>query len=1046
MISRSVNVTAATITGVGSYSKRELKQASDARELSRLLGYPSDTSLANTLSAGGLLNCPITVKDVQRAHELLPHIGSLRGKTTTHKSMAYKESESTLTVERELTMSVDIMFVNRRAFLISLTKPLGYTLVHDLGTNVGARSKSSIRRALNEQIASYKAQRFQIKTLLTDGEGAIASLKSELNANGIVVNPSGPGQHVPDIERKIREVKERMRTVLHSLPFTLPQSLLAWLVYYAVRQINIVIHSGGPSGVSPREAFLGVKTDFTRDCRVGFGDYLEATNPHTHDNSMAARTQACIALLPIGIQGTIRCLSLDTGKIINRDQFKVLPPPDTVISYMNKLSSADNISNSELNFSMHNFTFYDNDEEEIYQPIQSLATNNSEPILVLRADDTTQDTDIILVEQRAEIDDAQVEEVQSYLVQEPESITNTMIEADYPQITQDTIVPMSLQLTLEEESGPTATDTTPPEPTSQVVIPIVEGIQTRSRSHRGERVHWDPKTGGQAQALLTTIKQPLYRSVYRTSLNKALKDPARATAAAEARDKELRGMIHKQVFVPLHTHQMQGMQPPIPTHMFMKDKFKADGSFDKYKARLVGGGNFQNRSESLLDDVSSPTAALPFVLSVAAIAAYEGRSVVTADIPSAYLNADNSALKIAIILDPEIARALCVIKPSYVPFIRNNGTIVCKLLKGLYGCIESGRLWFNLITSVLVKDGFTANPVEPCIFNKTSNGFQCTVVLYVDDLMITSKDPPTINALLQLLGKQFGDKPTVTEGSVHSYLGMSFDFSTTGIVSITMEGYVKELVSSTGVQGTAATPAASYLFTVRDTVQRLNKQQTELFHSTVMRILYLAKRVRGDILLATSFLSTRVLSPDMDDQKKLNRLLQYINGTQELGIKLSYSPESHIQAYIDASYGVHSDFKSHSGMVISIGVGPVDLRSTKQKLTTKSSTESELVSLSDMCGRVIWQRDFLIGQGMLPRAAKVLQDNQSAMALIKRGSSNSERTRHVAIRYYWVKDRVDSGELEVVYCPTEDMIADILTKPLQGELFIKLRQLLLNWY
>jgi hypothetical protein len=382
----------------------------------------------------------------------------------------------------------------------------------------------------------------------------------------------------------------------------------------------------------------------------------------------------------------------------------------------------------------------------------------------------------------------------------------------------------------------------------------------------------------------------------------------------------------------------------------------------------------------------------------------------------------------------------------YVPFIRNNGTIVCKLLKGLYGCIESGRLWFNLITSVLVKDGFTANPVEPCIFNKTSNGFQCTVVLYVDDLMITSKDPPTINALLQLLGKQFGDKPTVTEGSVHSYLGMSFDFSTTGIVSITMEGYVKELVSSTGVQGTAATPAASYLFTVRDTVQRLNKQQTELFHSTVMRILYLAKRVRGDILLATSFLSTRVLSPDMDDQKKLNRLLQYINGTQELGIKLSYSPESHIQAYIDASYGVHSDFKSHSGMVISIGVGPVDLRSTKQKLTTKSSTESELVSLSDMCGRVIWQRDFLIGQGMLPRAAKVLQDNQSAMALIKRGSSNSERTRHVAIRYYWVKDRVDSGELEVVYCPTEDMIADILTKPLQGELFIKLRQLLLNWY
>jgi tagatose-1,6-bisphosphate aldolase non-catalytic subunit AgaZ/GatZ len=132
-------------------------------------------------------------------------------------------------------------------------------------------------------------------------------------------------------------------------------------------------------------------------------------------------------------------------------------------------------------------------------------------------------------------------------------------------------------------------------------------------------------------------------------------------------------------------------------------------------------------------------------------------------------------------------------------------------------------------------------------------------------------------------------------------------------------------------------------------------------------------------------------------------------------------------------------------MVITMGAGLLDVKSSRQKLNTKSSTESELVALSDMCSRVIWCREFLIGQGMSPPPARVYQDNQSTMALIKRGSSASDRTRHVAIRYYWVKDRVEAKEIEVVYMPTEDMIADVMTKPLQGEAFKRLRDMLLNW-
>ena len=132
-------------------------------------------------------------------------------------------------------------------------------------------------------------------------------------------------------------------------------------------------------------------------------------------------------------------------------------------------------------------------------------------------------------------------------------------------------------------------------------------------------------------------------------------------------------------------------------------------------------------------------------------------------------------------------------------------------------------------------------------------------------------------------------------------------------------------------------------------------------------------------------------------------------------------------------------------MVISMGGAPIDTKSTKQKINTKSSAEAELIALSDMCSRAIWCREFLAAQGYTVQPARVYQDNMSTIALATKGASSSDRTRHVSIRYFWMKDRVDSGDIEIVYNPTADMVADILTKPLHGELFIRLRKLLLNW-
>jgi histone deacetylase 1/2 len=373
-----------------------------------------------------------------------------------------------------------------------------------------------------------------------------------------------------------------------------------------------------------------------------------------------------------------------------------------------------------------------------------------------------------------------------------------------------------------------------------------------------------------------------------------------------------------------------------------------------------------------------------------------------------------------------------------------NGTIVVELQKALYGCVESSKLWYDLIVATLESIGFARNPVDPCVLNKMKDGVQCTVVIYVDDLMVTSKDSQMIDEVMNTLKTKF-QGIEVHDGPVFSYLGLSWDFSIPGEVKVTADGYTEELLRWADITGTAQSPAAYNLFDTRD-VDKLDPDKAEWFHSGVAKLLYLAKRTRPDILLPVSFLTTRVQCSNQDDLNKLLRVLRYLNGTRDLGVILRPDPNGNtLSAFIDASYGVHEDGKSHTGMMISFGAGPLLVKSSKQKIVTKSSTEAELIALSDMCSPVIWSRDFLVAQGIDPPPATVYQDNMSTIALADRGGSNSDRTRHVKIRRFWMKDRVADGEINIVYKPTEDMIADILTKPLQGAKFTQLRQLLLNW-
>jgi hypothetical protein len=653
---------------------------------------------------------------------------------------------------------------------------------------------------------------------------------------------------------------------------------------------------------------------------------------------------------------------------------------------------------------------------------------------VANADDIQVEHDSIVIEQRADVPTHPDQEIFREDEEPQPQPQPPLLEPPVSEATDEERAPEHYS---EPSDTPQQLETEGQAPDITALLNPPENRYNLRSSSRGTRTEWNKQSQ-------QPINSDNIKFGFHISVRKALKDPRLKIPAQESIKIELTNMLKKQVFKGLLAGEEAAMQPPIPSHMFLKEKFTPNGDFDKLRARLVANGQYQDRYTTY-ENISSPTASVPVILMIAAIAAKEGRDVKTADVPVAYLNAPNSHLKITMRLDPFIARILCEVDPSFKRYLRADGTIVVLLKKALYGCIESAKLWYDFLTDTLAKEGFQVNPLEPCVMNKTVQGKQCTVVIYIDDLKFTSQDESITISAIAALEKRFDCKLSVTSGKQHDYLGMHWDYSVDGEVKITMKGFTDDILSDCTINGIASSPAANHLFQVREDSVKLSQSSKEQFHTLVAKLLYLAKRVRPDLLLAISFLTTRVLNPDTDDQLKLDRVMRYLSSTSELGIVLKATPATQVQAYIDASYGVHSDYRSHTGMYITLGYGPIDVKSTKQKLNTKSSTESELVALSDMSSRVIWCRNFLTAQGETDHTALVYQDNLSTKALAERGAAASDRTRHVSLRYFWITDRMKSGDIEVIYKPTNDMVADILTKPLQGEQFKRLRDLLLNW-
>jgi hypothetical protein len=168
--------------------------------------------------------------------------------------------------------------------------------------------------------------------------------------------------------------------------------------------------------------------------------------------------------------------------------------------------------------------------------------------------------------------------------------------------------------------------------------------------------------------------------------------------------------------------------------------------------------------------------------------------------------------------------------------------------------------------------------------------------------------------------------------------------------------------------------------------------------------------------------------------------MKYLKGTMDLVLTLGANSLEEMHWFMDGSYAAHDDMKGQTGVCMSFGRGGALCKSLKQKINTRSSTETEVVSVDDGMPAMMWALHFLKAQGYPIKKNILYQDNKSAILMETNGKrSCGKRTKHMDIRYFYIKDVIDRGDVQVEFCPTLQMVADFFSKPLQGQLFLTMR-------
>lgn len=455
---------------------------------------------------------------------------------------------------------------------------------------------------------------------------------------------------------------------------------------------------------------------------------------------------------------------------------------------------------------------------------------------------------------------------------------------------------------------------------------------------------------------------------------------------------------------------------PIGCKWVYKTKTDQNGNIVKYKARLVAQG-FSQKFGRDYDEVFAPVASPTTLKILLAVAGKRKMQVRHFDIQTAYLNGD-------------LSHEVYMKQPK--GYTIGDSNQVCKLVKNLYGLKQGANEWNKKFDAVMKKLKYTQSNNDPCLYTQTLiDGNAIYISNHVDDIVVAATNADLIKSFESLISQEFIIKDL---GTLQYYLGIQFDRDNDGIFYANQEKYISNKLNEFNLKNVKDSSTPMNVGYLSQTMNQEPFESQEIYRSAIGSLLYLSTNTRPDIAIATSILARRVSDPKICDWNEVKRVFRYLKATKSAKLKLGDKQnDGNLKCYVDADWaGDHIDRKSNTGYCFIFNGALIAWASRKQTSVALSSTEAEFVAFAEALRELIWTERMLNDfDEKVEAPIKMYEDNQGCIKLLNDRTCH-QRVKHIDIKYKFVHDHIAAKNVAAVYCPTDNMIADMLTKPLDG--------------
>ena len=442
-------------------------------------------------------------------------------------------------------------------------------------------------------------------------------------------------------------------------------------------------------------------------------------------------------------------------------------------------------------------------------------------------------------------------------------------------------------------------------------------------------------------------------------------------------------------------------------------KQNADRSIAKYKVRLVAK-RYTQREGIDYTETFAPVAKFTTIRTMLATTTLKGNDVNQMDVSTAYLHAD-------------IKTELYMEQPVGFEIRSPEGNkLVCCLKKSIYGLKQAGRNWNKLLDSWLKDNQLIPSHSDPCLYIRQDpkNGHEIIIVIYVDDILITDNCPSLRESLTADMARRF--KLTIL-GKAKWILGMRVTYLADRI-RLDQEKYLIDVLRKHGMADAKPTITPILAPDKRDRESDAPTDREE-YASLVGSLIYLSVVTHPDIAYAVSVSGRAMANPKAGDLIVAKRILRYLRGSQDRGITYRKNGDKEIHCFADADYAADLETRrSTSGYVFTLAGAAISWASKRQHSVALSTMESEYMAACAAMQELIYLRLMMVDIGLPPPGPTILhQDNQSAIGL-ERDSISNKRSKHINVRYHFIRDHIARGDATPQYTSSEDMVADCLTK------------------